>query len=221
MVLSRPFFFISLWFRRRIVKLLGLNFGLGVVSMIETWCSCCIGVVSTSFYPISSILDVHLFCGYVFRPITWSPHPSLNWTGLVLLYVINKFCYCRNRRRALWRKHSILLEKWIKQYKLGRIRQVAILNSPVVTSWRTESSNISLVVLDKLLYYSRNLVFFIFQNFLKTDQPTNQPTDIGTYIDASRRLKIKTNFENNIKRNFKDKYFNRIWIQIFFVCNDN
>ena len=23
----------------------------------------------------------------------------------------NKFCYCRNRRRALWRKHSILLEK--------------------------------------------------------------------------------------------------------------
>ena len=85
----------------------------------------------------------------------------------------NKFCYCRNRRRALWRKHSILLEKWIKQYKLGRIRQVAILNSPVVTSWRTESSNISLVVLDKLLYYSRNLVFFIFQNFLKTNRPTN------------------------------------------------
>ena len=101
----------------------------------------------------------------------------------------NKFCYCRNRRRALWRKHSILLEKWIKQYKLGRIRQVAILNSPVVTSWRTESSNISLVVLDKLLYYSRNLVFFIFQNFLKTDRPTDRPTDIGTYIDASRRLK--------------------------------
>ena len=92
----------------------------------------------------------------------------------------NKFCYCRNRRRALWRKHSILLEKWIKQYKLGRIRQVAILNSPVVTSWRTESSNISLVVLDKLLYYSRNLVFFIFQNFLKTDRPTDQPTDQPT-----------------------------------------
>ena len=89
----------------------------------------------------------------------------------------NKFCYCRNRRRTLWRKHSILLEKWIKQYKLGRIGQATILNSPVVTSWRTESSNISLVVLDKLLYYSRNLVFFIFQNFLKT----NRPTDIGTY----------------------------------------
>ena len=58
-MLSRPFFFISLWFRRRIVKLLGLNFGLGVVSMIETWCSCCIGVVSTSFYPISSILGLY------------------------------------------------------------------------------------------------------------------------------------------------------------------
>ena len=50
---------LSLWFRRLIVKLLGLNFGLGVVSMIETWCSCCIGVVSTSFYPISSSLAVY------------------------------------------------------------------------------------------------------------------------------------------------------------------
>ena len=64
----------------------------------------------------------------------------------------NKFCYCRNRQRALRRRHSILLELCIKQYKLGRIRQVAILNSPVATSWRTESSNISLVVLDKLLF---------------------------------------------------------------------
>ena len=94
----------------------------------------------------------------------------------IKIYKENKFCYCRNRRRALWRKHSILLEKWIKQYKLGRIRQVAILNSPVVTSWRTESSNISLVVLDKLLYYSRNLIFY-FQNLLKTDRPTNQPSN--------------------------------------------
>ena len=41
-------------------------------------------------------------------------------------YTKNKFCYCRNRRLALWRKHSILLEKWIKQYKLGCIRQAAI-----------------------------------------------------------------------------------------------
>ena len=103
----------------------------------------------------------------------------------------NKFCYCRNRRRALWRKHSILLEKWIKQYKLGRIRQVAILNSPVVTSWRTESSNISLVVLDKLLYYSRNLVFFIFQNFLKTNRPTDRPTDRHRHV--YRRLPSSKN----------------------------
>ena len=55
------FFFISLWFRRRIVKLLGFNFGLGVVSMIETWCRCCIGVVSTGFYPISSSLGSNSF----------------------------------------------------------------------------------------------------------------------------------------------------------------
>ena len=101
---------------------------------------------------------------------------------MIFVHKVNKFCYCRNRRRALWRKHSILLEKWIKQYKLGRIRQVAILNSPVVTSWRTESSNISLVVLDKLLYYSRNLIFFIFQNFLKTDQPTDRPTDRHQHV---------------------------------------
>ena len=81
--------------------------------------------------------------------IIWSNHNQ----RLLQKIKWNKFCYCRNRRRALWRKHSILLEKWIKQYKLGRIRQVAILNSPIVTSWRTESSNISLVVLDKLLFW--------------------------------------------------------------------
>ena len=114
----------------------------------------------------------------------------------------NKFCYCRNRRRALWRKHSILLEKWIKQYKLGRIRQVAILNSPVVTSWRTESSNISLVVLDKLLYYSRNLVFFIFQNFWRpTDRPTDQPTNRPTDRPTVRPTLLPIELLSQLKRN--------------------
>ena len=51
------------------------------------------------------------------------------------------------------------LENWIKQYRLGHIRQVAIWVFPIITSWGTDSSNISLVVLDKLLYYSRNLFF--------------------------------------------------------------
>ena len=59
-MLSRPLFFISLWFRHRIEELLGLNFGLGVVSMIETWCSYCIGVVSTSYYPILSTLAMYI-----------------------------------------------------------------------------------------------------------------------------------------------------------------
>ena len=32
--------------------------------------------------------------------------------------------------------------------------------APIITSWRSESSNISLVILDKILYYSRNLSFW-------------------------------------------------------------
>ena len=78
-------------------------------------------------------------------------------------------------------------------YHLGEVNQViqawsyqtsCYLKSPiVVTSWRTESSNISLVVLDKLIYYSRNLIFY-FSKFFE-----DRPTDITTYKDASRRLK--------------------------------
>ena len=48
--------------------------------------------------------------------------------------------------------YSNFLEKWIKKYKLGHIRQVAICISVAPTSWKSESSNVSLVVLDKLLF---------------------------------------------------------------------
>ena len=51
-----------------------------------------------------------------------------------------------------------LLEKWIKQYRLGRIRKVAISISVAPTSWWSESSNVSLVVLDKLLFSHINLL---------------------------------------------------------------
>ena len=44
-----------------------------------------------------------------------------------------------------------LLEKGIKQYKVGRIRQVATYISVTLTSWRSESSNVSLVMLDQLM----------------------------------------------------------------------
>ena len=49
-----------------------------------------------------------------------------------------------------------------------------------LSSWRRESSNISLVVLDKLLYYSRNLIFFKIANS-RTDRQTDLPTD-NTYV---------------------------------------
>ena len=52
-----------------------------------------------------------------------------------------------------------LLEKEIKQYKLGHIRHVAIRISPSVNSWRSESSNISLVVLNKLLFAPSKYLF--------------------------------------------------------------
>ena len=45
-----------------------------------------------------------------------------------------------------------LLEKGIKQYKLGHVIHVAIWILTSVNSWRSESSNISLVVLNKLLF---------------------------------------------------------------------
>ena len=38
----------------------------------------------------------------------------------------------------------------LRKCRLGRIKQVAILVSPIVNSWRSESSNLTLVVLDKL-----------------------------------------------------------------------
>ena len=95
-----------------------------------------------------------------------------------LLY--NKFCYCRNRWRVLWRKHSILLEKWIKQHKHGCFRQVWYLEFP-----RRHN------LLDKLLYYSRNLIF-CFLEFLE-DRPTDRPTDKVTY---TCHLEIKKNIEN-------------------------
>ena len=61
-----------------------------------------------------------------------------------------------------------LLKKWIKKLRHGRIRQVAI---PIScrTSWRNESSNVSLVTLDKLLYYSQNLFFSKIRK-IKTDR---------------------------------------------------
>ena len=53
-----------------------------------------------------------------------------------------------------------LLKKGIKQYILGHISQVAIWIPVTLTSWRSESSNMSLVILDKLLFgcRSRNLL---------------------------------------------------------------
>ena len=41
---------------RKVLSIITLYFGIGVVSMIETWCSYGIGLVSTSYYPISSSL---------------------------------------------------------------------------------------------------------------------------------------------------------------------
>ena len=57
----RDFFFISLWFRNRIEELLGLNFGVGVVLTIETWCSYYICVVRLVITPLQSILDIHMY----------------------------------------------------------------------------------------------------------------------------------------------------------------
>ena len=53
---------------------------------------------------------------------------------------------------------SNLLEKWFEEYKFGRIRKVAIWIYYAGKSWRSESSNVSSVVLDKLLFTHINLL---------------------------------------------------------------
>ena len=81
------------------------------------------------------------------------------------LVVLDKLIWKKFQRKVLTEIHysywilncyynfsySKYLEKWIKQYKLGRIRQVVIWISVSLTSWKSESSNVSLVVLDKVL----------------------------------------------------------------------
>ena len=52
--------------------------------------------------------------------------------------------------------------------------------SPFVTSWRSESGNISLVILNKSLYYSRNHLFWKITESMTigwTDRLTDQRTD--------------------------------------------
>ena len=44
------------------------------------------------------------------------------------------------------------------------IRQVAIWILVALTSWKSESSNIGLVVFDKLKYHSQNLLFETLEN---------------------------------------------------------
>ena len=60
------------------------------------------------------------------------------------------------------------------KYRLGHIRQVSIWISPVRTSWKSESSNISLVVFDKLIFGLLNLFF---EKLTKYDRQTCRWTD--------------------------------------------
>ena len=47
------------------------------------------------------------------------------------------------------------MEKSFKQYKLGRIRHIAIWISVTVISWRSELSNLSLVLLHRLKFVKK------------------------------------------------------------------
>ena len=53
-----------------------------------------------------------------------------------------------------------LLEMWIKDYKLCHIRQVTNWISVAVNSWRSESSNISLVILYKLTFVKKKSITY-------------------------------------------------------------
>ena len=81
------------------------------------------------------------------------------------------------------------MEKWIKQYKLGHIGRKAIWLSVTVTSWRSESSNISLVVLDKLKFVKKKSIIDgadKVENLLNTD---NMSSNMLSFSKESSELK--------------------------------
>jgi len=102
-----------------------------VSSMVSTY-------VGFERYDLCKILGIHV----------------INHSGLYECKVLQ----CRKKAPApivltliyLDYSHRNLWEKWIKQYKLDLIRQVAVWISVVLTSWRSESSNISSVILHKV-----------------------------------------------------------------------
>ena len=88
--------------------------------------------------------------------IQYSPSLALEslcgWDGWVGCSNWVPFCPSLKLDRTGLRQDKHLLKRCIRQCGLGRIGQVAIWISVTVTSWRGESSNVSLVILDKLLF---------------------------------------------------------------------
>ena len=76
-----------------------------------------------------------------------------------------------------------IVEKEIKLCRFGRIRQVAFCILPAVKSWRSESSNVSLVVLDKLLSILSKPLFWKI-----TKLETNRQTDGQHYCNIAYKI---------------------------------
>ena len=82
-----------------------------------------------------------------------------------------------------------LLEKWIKQYKLGCIRQITIWILVTLTSWKSESSNRSLFILDKFLFGF---------NWLLQEVCINCSGSTTLFLEGQRRLAKKERIQIKI-----------------------
>ena len=90
--------------------------------------------------------------------------------------------------------HYNLLEKKIKKYRLGCIRQVAIWIFLVITSWKSDSSMISSVALDKSIFQIFKPLFLKLDKYEdghrdgRTYRQTDKPESKGTSVSLRLQL---------------------------------
>ena len=95
------------------------------------------------------------------------------------------------------------MRKLIKQYDLVRIRQIAIWISVTETSCRSESSNVSLVVSDKLIFVKKKSIIdgaVKVESLLITDNINSKVVSFFKESSRLKRLHINgTDFITNCK----------------------
>ena len=132
-------------------------------------------------------------------PTEYLVAPVLNWTGLGCDNIQTRISG-PYRQLNSGTRYTPLGE--VNQ-AIGRIRQVAIWISVTVTSWRSESSNVSLVVLDKLIFVKKKSIIdgaVQVESLLITDNMNSKVVSFLKESSRSKRLHIDgTDFITNCK----------------------